>query len=394
MMRVLTLVALLAVVPLVTADDKPDADQAEQQEAMKKLEALKAAGAKEEATKKASAATATADGLHPRVALETTKGTIVLQLDGDKAPISTKNFIDYAKADFYDGLIFHRVIDNFMIQGGGYTKDMTQRKEGLRAPIANEWQNGLKNTRGTIAMARLGGQPDSATAQFFINVKDNTFLDQPRDGAAYAVFGKVVEGMDVVDKIRNAETGPHESLPRMGNVVPKEPIVIDDVKVVGEYDADKLTKKVAAATEALKAARAAAEAKKEKALDEFVTKLAEEHGKPVEETESGLRYLVLEEGTGESPEPTDLVEVHYTGKLLDGKKFDSSHDRGQPAKFPLNRVIRGWTEGVSMMKVGGKRILVCPPDLAYGKAGRPPVIPPESTLVFEVELLSVQTQTP
>jgi peptidyl-prolyl cis-trans isomerase A (cyclophilin A) len=136
-----------------------------------------------------------------KVKLATSAGDIVLELDRDKAPKSVDNFVAYVKAGHYDGTIFHRVIDNFMIQGGGMTPDMSEKPK--RAPIPLESRNGLNNVRGTVAMARTP-MPDSATAQFFINLKDNAFLDQAnsRDGNGYAVFGKVVSGMDVVDKIR------------------------------------------------------------------------------------------------------------------------------------------------------------------------------------------------
>ena len=125
-----------------------------------------------------------------------------------------KNFLAYAEKGHYNGTIFHRVIANFMIQGGGFTPDMDQKPTD--PPIKNEWQNGLSNTRGTLAMARLGRQPDSATAQFFINVANNSFLDEPRDGAGYAVFAKVIAGMDVVDAIKAVPTatkGPHGDVP-------------------------------------------------------------------------------------------------------------------------------------------------------------------------------------
>ena len=133
------------------------------------------------------------DALHPRVTISTSLGDIVLELDGEKAPITVLNYVQYAQDGFYDGTVFHRVMSNFMIQGGGFTTEMDKKEEGLRPGITNEWTNGLKNVRGSIAMARLGNQPDSATAQFFINVVDNPGLDQARDGAAYAVFGQVVE---------------------------------------------------------------------------------------------------------------------------------------------------------------------------------------------------------
>jgi peptidyl-prolyl cis-trans isomerase A (cyclophilin A) len=138
------------------------------------------------------------------VKLSTSKGDIILELNETKAPLSVANFVQYVKDGHYDGTTFHRVIGNFMIQGGGFTPDMKQKD--TRAPIKNEWKNGLKNTRGTISMARTS-VADSATSQFFINVVDNGGLDLPRDGAAYAVFGRVIGGMDVVDAIRNVRTG-------------------------------------------------------------------------------------------------------------------------------------------------------------------------------------------
>ncbi len=153
------------------------------------------------------------------VKLATSMGDMVLEIDGEKAPISAKNFMSYVDAKYYDGTIFHRVIDGFMVQGGGFTPDMQQKK--TEKPIKNEWQNGLKNVKGSIAMARTQ-VADSATSQFFINVANNSFLDQPNDGAAYAVFGKVVSGLDVVEKIRKVKTGNKG----MHGDVPVTPVVI------------------------------------------------------------------------------------------------------------------------------------------------------------------------
>lgn len=161
------------------------------------------------------------------VVLETSKGNIEIELFEKEAPITTKNFLDYVNEGFYDGLIFHRVISSFMIQGGGFDKDINQKE--VKAPIKNEAGNGLKNTKGTIAMARTG-VVDSATAQFFINVADNTMLDhrdESAQGYGYAVFGKVVSGMDVVDDIKSVETtsvGMHAD-------VPVEPVVINKAYV-------------------------------------------------------------------------------------------------------------------------------------------------------------------
>jgi cyclophilin family peptidyl-prolyl cis-trans isomerase len=160
-----------------------------------------------------------------QVVIETSKGTIEAELNREKAPITVDNFVKYAKKGHYNGTIFHRVIPGFMIQGGGFTPDMNEKPTD--APIKNEAENGLKNDRGTLAMARTG-DPNSATSQFFINVVDNEGLNRPNpDGHGYAVFGKVTKGMDVVDAIVAVPTGTrggHEN-------VPNEPVTIKSVKV-------------------------------------------------------------------------------------------------------------------------------------------------------------------
>ena len=165
-----------------------------------------------------------------KATIETSMGSITVELDDEKAPITVKNFLDYAASGHYDGTIFHRVIDGFMIQGGGFTKAMDQKP--TKAPIKNEASNGLTNKRGTIAMARTM-VVDSATSQFFINLVDNDFLNfraPTPQYYGYAVFGKVTDGMDVVDRIAKVKTGfagPHQN-------VPEEPIVIKKVHVAAE----------------------------------------------------------------------------------------------------------------------------------------------------------------
>lgn len=154
------------------------------------------------------------EGKNPVVVMETSLGNVEIELFQDKAPISAENFLKYTDAGFYNGTIFHRVIDGFMIQGGGFTEDLKQKP--TREPIKNEATNGLKNNRGTLAMARTN-VVDSATAQFFINVKDNDFLNHVNQAQfGYAVFGKVTNGMDIVDKIKGVPTttkGPYENVP-------------------------------------------------------------------------------------------------------------------------------------------------------------------------------------
>jgi peptidyl-prolyl cis-trans isomerase B (cyclophilin B) len=165
-------------------------------------------------------AASTTQGKTKMVKLHTNHGIITIQLDAEKAPISSKNFLDYVNAGFYNNVVFHRVIPNFMIQGGGFEPGMKQKP--VNAAIQNEAANGLKNEQYTIAMARTG-DPHSATAQFFINTKNNSFLDYPgQDGWGYCVFGKVVEGKEVVDAINKVKTGSsgfHQD-------VPKEDVII------------------------------------------------------------------------------------------------------------------------------------------------------------------------
>lgn len=164
----------------------------------------------------------------PRVKLATSAGDIVLELDAAKAPKTVDNFLQYVKDKHYDGTVFHRVIDGFMIQGGGFTADMKQKP--TRTPIALEASNGLKNDKYTVAMARTGN-PDSATSQFFINVKNNDMLNAPNpDGHGYTVFGKVVSGTDVVDKIRAARTGNKGGM----QDVPVDAITIQSATIVAK----------------------------------------------------------------------------------------------------------------------------------------------------------------
>lgn len=164
---------------------------------------------------------------NPMVVFETNKGQFTVELYAEEAPVTVKNFLEYVESDFFNGTLFHRVIDGFMIQGGGFDQQMGRKR--TNAPIENEADNGLKNDRGTIAMARTS-DPHSATSQFFVNVKDNTFLNfkaKNDQGWGYAVFGKVVEGMDVVDAIAKSETT------FMGGMrdVPAEPVVMEKVYV-------------------------------------------------------------------------------------------------------------------------------------------------------------------
>ena len=180
-----------------------------------------------EPAKEAEKPAASAPAKGEKVRLKTTKGDIVIQMNAEKAPITVENFLSYVKKKQYDGTVFHRVIDGFMIQGGGFTQEgQTLTEKATGKGIVNESKNGLKNDRGSISMARTN-DPNSATAQFFINVVDNNMLNFPSNGG-YAVFGKVVEGMDVVDKIKASKTRADA---RLGGDVPVEPVTITSATI-------------------------------------------------------------------------------------------------------------------------------------------------------------------
>ncbi len=327
--------------------------------------------------------------------LQTNMGNILIQLEFEKTPLTVANFVGLAegtknsnKAEgtpFYNGVIFHRIIKGFMIQGGD--PDGT----GMGGPgykFPDEFHPDLKHSGpGILSMANAG--PGTNGSQFFITHAPTPHLD-----GRHTVFGHVVGGMDVVDAIASVKTG--------GQDRPVEPVVMEKVviKRIGEkaeaFKCDQASfdsllkshkeRQMAAMKERDKELFEGAKTDTEKYLGE----LEKSHPGKIKTTESGLKYVVVKEGSGEKPKAGSNIKVHYTGKFVDGRKFDSSVDRGQPIEFPvgMGRVIEGWDEALLDMKKGEKRILVIPYDLAYGENGRGP-IPPYATLVFDVELISL-----
>jgi len=304
--------------------------------------------------------------------MTTNRGDIYLQLEFEKVPMTVANFVglaegkikNTAKAEgvpFYDGIKFHRVIPNFMIQGGD-PQGTGQGGPGYKFP--DEFDTTLKHgTPGILSMANAG--PGTNGSQFFITHVPTPWLD-----GKHTIFGHVVQGQNIVDAIQQGDTLKTLLILRKG----KKAEAFDGGKIFEESKTN-LTKK----TE-----------EKMKAEQAQMDKVLNEKYANAKTTASGLRYIVEKEGTGASPLATNTVTVHYTGTLLDGKKFDSSVDRGQPATFPLNQVIPGWTEGLQLMKVGGKTKFIIPPALGYGDNGAGGVIPPKAWLIFDVELLEVK----
>jgi FKBP-type peptidyl-prolyl cis-trans isomerase len=309
------------------------------------------------------------DGMYAK--FETSKGDIYCALEFKKTPMTVGNFVglaegvikNTAKADgvpYYDSLKFHRVIPNFMIQGGCPLGTGTG-DPGYK--FGDEFDETLKHTGpGILSMANAG--PGTNGSQFFITHVKTDWLD-----GKHTVFGHVIQGQSVVDSIKGNDLLKHLVILRKG----KEAEAFDAAKV---FEFEKAN------------AGAKAEAKAKAEQEKMDKTLNETYG-AAKTTASGLRYIIEKEGEGESPKATSSVTVHYTGYLLNGNKFDSSVDRGQPATFGLNQVIPGWTEGLQLLKPGGKAKLIIPANLGYGSNGYPPVIPPNSWLVFDVELIKV-----
>ena len=304
------------------------------------------------------------DGMYAKII--TNKGDILLSLSYDKTPLTVANFICLAEGlmpdmdePFYNGLKFHRVIADFMIQGGCPIGNGTG-DPGYK--FADEFHPELKHDGpGVLSMANSG--PNTNGSQFFITHKETPWLDNK-----HSVFGKVAD--ESSQSIINSIVQDDEIL---------KVEIIRSGKEAKKFNALNIFN---ASMEEFKKE----EAEKEKLMLEKMKSVS----KDAETTDSGLKYIILEEGKGNFPQSGQNVSVHYTGYLLDGTKFDSSHDRKEPIMFPLGqgRVIPGWDEGIGLLKVGGKAKLIIPPNLGYGSRAVGP-IPANSILIFEVELVDI-----
>ncbi len=312
------------------------------------------------------------DGLYAQ--FNTSKGEILCMLEYEKTPLTVTNFVALAEGTkelgggagtqgnrFYDGLTFHRVIPDFMVQGGCPLGTGTG---GPGYTFPDEIDPSLVHDRpGILSMANAG--PGTNGSQFFITHVPTPWLD-----GKHTVFGHVVSGQDVVNSIKQGDVIKSIEIIRVG-------------KNAEAFVADQ------SSFETLLATMEDRQREKELAAMEEQQSIIDKEFPGAVTTPSGLKYVIVSEGNGgERPTKGATVKAHYTGKLLNGKKFDSSYDRGEPISFPVGagRVIKGWDEAFLSMTRGEKRILIIPPSLGYGPSGRGP-IPPNATMVFDVELV-------
>jgi FKBP-type peptidyl-prolyl cis-trans isomerase len=308
------------------------------------------------------------DGLYAKI--KSSKGDILIQLEFEKTPGTVGNFVALAEGNlensarpqgknYYDGLKFHRVIPDFMIQGG------CPMGTGTGNPgysFEDEFHQDLKHDQpGILSMANAG--PGTNGSQFFITHVPTPWLDNK-----HTVFGKVVEGQDVVDSIAQDDLIESVEIIRVG----KNAESFNPVEAFRTFEGDR-----------------------QKRIDEAKAKMDAELDKIAagfEKTESGLRYKIIQNGTGAKAVQGKQISVHYKGQLADGTVFDSSYQRKQPIDFTvgIGQVIKGWDEGLQLLKVGDKARLVIPSQLGYGSQGAGGVIPPDATLIFDVELMDVK----
>lgn len=333
------------------------------------------------------------DGLYAK--MQTSKGDMIIKFEDQKSPVTVANFVGLAEGKidnsakpkgtpFYDGTIFHRVIKDFMIQGG----DPLGTGMGDPGYKFDDERNDLKHTgKGILSMANSG--PNTNGSQFFITEVATPWLD-----GKHTIFGEVVKGQNVIDEISNVEKGPNDR--------PKTDVVLEKITIFSKGDQyknynpakifnegkDKIQEKNTVYLEK----EAAEKKKKEEEFAANQQKLVDEMKKGMQVTPDGLYYKITKTNpSGVSPSAGDNVSVHYAGKLIDGTEFDNSFKRGEPIDIPIGvgRVIKGWDEGIMLLKEGETATLLIPSNMAYGERGAGGVIPPNAWLIFDVELVKV-----
>lgn len=332
------------------------------------------------------------DGIYAN--LKTTKGEMLVKLEDKKAPVTVANFVGLAEGTienkakakgqpFYDGTVFHRIIKDFMIQGG----DPQGTGMGDPGYKFDDEKNDLTHTgKGTLSMANSG--PNTNGSQFFI-----TEVATPHLNGRHTVFGYVVKGMETVDSLANVSTGAQDK--------PVVPVILEKVSIITKgdaykkYDAAKIfSEGKSKIQENNKAILAQIEADKKKKEEEFKAnqvKMVEDLKAGMQKTDSGLYYKITKTSEGKMAKAGDMVSVHYAGKLVDGTEFDSSFKRNEPLSFNvgIGQVIKGWDEGILLLKEGETATLLIPSELGYGAKGAGGVIPANAWLVFDVELVKV-----
>lgn len=326
------------------------------------------------------------EGLEPGLYanLQTTKGNMLVKFEDEKSPVTVANFVGLAEGKiensakkkgepFYDGTIFHRVIEDFMIQGG----DPQGTGMGDPGYKFEDEKNDLKHTgKGILSMANSG--PNTNGSQFFITQIATPWLD-----GKHTIFGKVIKGEEVIDTIAAVDKLPGDK--------PKEAVVLEKVSIFGKgdayekYDAEKVfTEGKGDIAENNKAFAEKQKAAAEKELEELKAKM--------QKTESGLYYIINKSTDGAKAEKGNNVAVHYAGRLTNGLEFDSSFKRGEPIEFAVGTgmVIKGWDEGILLLKEGEEATFLIPPDLGYGARGAGGVIPPNAWLLFDVQLVKAK----
>ena len=323
------------------------------------------------------------DGLYAH--METSEGDMLIKLHEEKTPMTVANFVGLAEGKkenkakpagtpFYNGTIFHRVIKDFMIQGGD------PAGTGMGGPgysFEDEFDASLKHDKkGILSMANSG--PNTNGSQFFITEVPTPWLDNK-----HSVFGEVIDGLEVIDSIAATPKGAQDK--------PKTNITINNIYIIRKGDRYKTYDAAASFTSAKSAHAKKLEDERRKA--EEAQKAETDRLKKLSEnalsTDSGLKYVIIEEGDGAKPVKGDAIKVHYNLRMADGEKIDSSYDRNQPldVKVGETQLIQGWMEALTMFKRGTKVLLIIPPSLGYGERGAGGVIPPNATLYFDMEVL-------